>query len=63
MGEPNPLVTASDGHRTIQLRHMNLVQLKRIDHLLEQVGAFGELRLIVEKGAIRFVEIVVSKKL
>ena len=63
MGESNPLVTASDGHHTIQLRRMNLVQLKRIDHLLEQVGEFGELRLIVEKGAIRFVEIVVSKRL
>jgi len=63
MGESNLLVTASDGHQTIQLRRMNLVQLKRIDHLLEQVGEFGELRLIVEKGAIRFVEIVVSKRL
>jgi len=42
---------------------MNLVQLKRIDNLLEQVGEFGELRLIVEKGAVRFVEVVVSKRL
>ena len=63
MNESSISITASDGQKTIQLRRMNLVQLKRIDTLLEQVGEFGELRLIVEKGAIRFVEIVVSKKL
>jgi len=63
MNESSINITASDGEKTIQLRRMNLVQLKRIDTLLEQVGEFGELRLIVEKGAIRFVEIVVSKKL
>jgi len=63
MNESSINITASDGEKTIQLRRMNLVQLKRIDNLLEQVGEFGELRLIVEKGAIRFVEIVVSKKL
>ena len=63
MSEPPYNVTASDGNKTIRLRRMNLVQLKRIDNLLEQVGEFGELRLIVEKGAVRFVEVVVSKKL
>ena len=63
MNESSINITASDGEKTIQLRRMNLVQLKRIDNLLEQVGEFGELRLIVEKGAIRFVEIVVSKRL
>ena len=63
MSEPPYNVTATDGNKTIRLRRMNLVQLKRIDNLLEQVGEFGELRLIVEKGAVRFVEVVVSKKL
>lgn len=63
MSEPPYNVTATDGNKTIRLRRMNLVQLKRIDNLLEQVGEFGELRLIVEKGAVRFVEVVVSKRL
>ncbi len=63
MSEPPYNVTATDGNKTINLRRMNLVQLKRIDNLLEQVGEFGELRLIVEKGAVRFVEVVVSKRL
>ena len=63
MNDSPTMITASDGAKSIQLRRMNLVQLKRIDNLLEQVGEFGELRLIVEKGAIRFVEIVVSKRL
>jgi len=63
MSESSISITASDGKKTIRLRRMNLVQLKRIDNLLEQIGEFGELRLIVEKGSIRFVEVVVSKKL
>ena len=63
MSESPNNVTATDGNKTINLRRMNLVQLKRIDNLLEQVGEFGELRLIVEKGAVRFVEVVVSKRL
>jgi len=63
MSELPNTVTASDGNKTIHLRRMSLTQLKRIDHLLEQIGEFGELHLIVEKGAIRFVEVVVSKKL
>ena len=63
MSESSISITASDGKKTIRLRRMNLVQLKRIDTLLEQVGEFGELRLIVERGSIRFVEIVVSKRL
>jgi hypothetical protein len=63
MNESSISITASDGQKTIQLRRMNLVQLKRIDTLLEQVGEFGELRLIIEKGSIRFVEVVVSKSL
>ncbi len=63
MTDPKPPVVATDGDRKIVLQRMTLTQLKRIDSLLEQIGEFGELRLIVEKGAIRFVEIVVSKKL
>ena len=63
MTDPKPPVVATDGDRKIVLRRMTLTQLKRIDSLLDQIGEFGELRLIVEKGAIRFVEIVVSKKL
>lgn len=63
MSESPNTVIASDGNKTIHLRRMNLIQLRRIDNLLEQIGEFGELRLIVEKGAVRFVEVVVSKKL
>ena len=63
---PNPTIStiqASDGEHTILLRRLNLSQLKRIDNLLEQLGEFGELRLRVEKGTVRFVDMVVSKKL
>lgn len=60
---PSNMVKATDGHRTIQLRRLTLPQLKRIDALLEQVGDYGELRLKVEKSEVRFVEVVVSRRL
>jgi len=60
---PSTQVKATDGRRTIQLRRLTLPQLKRIDNLLEQVGEYGELRLKVEKSEVRFVEVVVSRRL
>lgn len=56
-------IQASDGQHTIQLRRLSLSQLRKIDHLLEQLDGYGELRLKVEKGNVRFVEVVVSRKL
>ena len=56
-------VIASDGAQNVTLRCLSLSQLRRIDHLLEQLGDYGEVRLIVEKGTVKFVEIVVSRKL
>jgi len=63
MNELSNYVTASDRQKTIRLRHMSLAQLKRIDRLLEEIGEYGELRLIVEKGSMRFVEVVVTKRI
>lgn len=56
-------IRATDGDMIVTLHRFKLAQLKHIDNLLAQVGEFGELRLIVEKGSIRFAEIVVSKRL
>ena len=60
---PSKQIRATDGHRTVLLRHLTLPQLKRIDSLLEQVGDYGELRLKIEKSEVRFVEVVVSRRL
>jgi hypothetical protein len=59
----NTPIQATDGHETIVLRRLTLPQLKRLDTSLEDVGEFGEVRLRVEKGAVRFVEVVVSRKI
>ena len=59
----SPQIVASDGTQNVMLRCLSLSQLRRIDHLLEQIGDYGEVRLIVEKGTVKFVEIVVSKRL
>lgn len=60
---PNQLVQASDGRDTILLRRLTLAHLRRIDKSLEEVGDYGEVRLRVEKGVVRFVEVVVSRRL
>lgn len=57
------LVVATDGAQNVKLRCLSLSQLRRIDHLLEQLGDYGEVRLIVDKGAVKFVELVVSRKI
>lgn len=55
-------IQATDGQESIQLRRLTLHTLKRIDNSLEDVGDFGEVRLRVEKGVVRFVEVVVSRR-
>jgi hypothetical protein len=38
-----------------RLKHLTVQQLKMIDEAISSVGEFGEVRLVVEKGCIRFV--------
>jgi len=56
-------VVISDGKSRIELRKLTPRQLKRLDLLLEQVGEFGAVKLVVEKGVVKFVEVTVSKRL
>ena len=57
------MAVVSDGQSRVTLRKLTLRQIKRIDLLLEQVGDFGSVTLVVEKGVVKFVEVIVSKKL
>ncbi len=56
-------VVITDDQKRIELRKLTPRQLKRLDLLLEQVGEFGAVKLVVEKGVVKFVEITVSKRL
>ena len=56
-------VVISDGKSRIELRKLTPRQLKRLDLLLEQVGEFGAVKLVVEKGVVKFVEVTVSKRI
>ena len=56
-------VTVFDERNSVQVRKLTLRQVKRVDVLLEQVGEFGSVTLVVEKGVVKFVEVTVSKKL
>ncbi len=48
-----------------QVRLVNLTawQVRRIDRLLTDVGPFGEVRIIKEKGRVSFVEKIQSIKM
>jgi hypothetical protein len=38
------------------LKVLNYLQVRRIDQLLSELGPFGELRLIVKNGTLRFIQ-------
>lgn len=59
----NTRIQASDGCDSIVLRRLTLSTLKRLDSSLEEVGDFGEVRLKVERGVVKFVEVVMSRRL
>jgi hypothetical protein len=40
--------------QTPRLRFLKLSQISMIDEALEKVGEFGEVRLVVERGRLRF---------
>jgi hypothetical protein len=44
----------------LSLKVLNCCQVQRIDDMLSEMGAFGELRLIKKKGQVRFIEKVES---
>jgi hypothetical protein len=41
---------------TIMLKVLTCSQVEKIDQMLSEMGDFGELRLIVKKGRVRFIE-------
>jgi hypothetical protein len=45
------------------LRFLAPALVRRIDEALRRVGEFGEVRLIVVKGELRFIEIVTSENI
>ena len=54
--------TTSDQIRVsdLSLKVLSGSQVQRIDSLLDEMGPFGELRLIKKKGRVRFIEKVES---
>ncbi len=60
------LMFRSDGdHRRdplpgLELEKLNLEQIRRIDSLLASLGDYGEIRLIVQHGELRYINKVES---
>ncbi len=59
---PTVHVMKRDGTRSdIQLERLDAVEIKKIEEALKQVGAFGEVQLVVEKSRLRFVRTLKSE--
>ena len=52
--KPNTHASSLYGHSTNQSRFLDSNQVAMIDEALSSLGDFGEVRLIVEKGRLRF---------
>jgi hypothetical protein len=51
-----------DDPSSLELRKLNLDQIKRIDALLASLGDYGEIHLIVQHGELRYINKVESYK-
>lgn len=60
--ETQPTVI-NEGSNVLELRHLRLAELRQLDDCLAEVGSYGEVRLIIAKGRISFVEIVKSRRI
>lgn len=47
----------------LRLKRLTLDQVRCIDEMLASVGEYGEVRLIVQKGELRYINQVVSHKM
>ena len=56
-------IEAADHEDPFLFRHLKMSQIRQIDTMLDEIGDFGELHLIVEKGSLKYVEVVKSRKL
>jgi hypothetical protein len=46
----------------LKLRALSLEQVKRIDEMLASIGDYGELRLVVQHGELRYINRLESHK-
>ncbi len=46
----------------IKLKKLDLEQVKRIDEMLDSIGEYGELHLIIQHGELRYINKVESLK-
>ena len=47
----------------LKLRKLSLEHIKRIDEMLDELGEYGEVRLIVQRGELRYINKVESYRL
>ncbi|MBI5713645.1 MAG: hypothetical protein HZC38_09520 [Chloroflexi bacterium] len=57
-----PSHNLDDLMRSLNLRLLTAEQVQRIDELLAEVGEYGEVHLIMQKGELRYINKVESYK-
>jgi hypothetical protein len=58
--QPDPPETPSS--QPLRLKSLNLEQVRHIDQVLASLGEYGEVRLIVQHGELRYINKVESFK-
>ena len=53
--ESHQTTSQTENHSWHSLKFLNLLQVQMIDEALSAVGDYGEVRLIMQKGRLRFV--------
>jgi hypothetical protein len=53
--ETHQTTSQTESHAWHSLKFLNFLQIQMIDEALSAVGEYGEVRLIMQKGRLRFV--------
>ena len=49
-------------HRSLPFKKLKLEQIEQIDDLLTSIGEYGEVHLVVERGELKYINLLKSHK-
>ncbi|RMD61716.1 hypothetical protein D6833_07875 [Candidatus Parcubacteria bacterium] len=61
MSDSTPKPTTYGLELSAPLHILNPALIEQVEHALKQVGSFGEVRLVVVKGRLRFIQVMQSQ--
>ena len=60
---PHGRIARGDGQLAEELSQLTPGQVRAIDRALASIGGFGQVRIVKNKGRVRFIETLVSRDL